>query len=456
MIYLKEKKRKRGNINPADSSTTNYLYVFTDIDQELAQILHNRKINTLRNLEEELTSNEVQISVYKEMGNSTYSQIYLSNKDKVTIYQPLNSEINETLYQYYQSKGIDIYNPNDKAFTESCYYNDNFDYDLTQKYRRTTVYQNKTFTSSNCNYTGYDIELGYIKLECYVSDSYIFTDKELDIEDIEHLDNLPTKCGGNINNLSNNIAFWLFLVLILIFIVMDIFMLIISLRNDKGNNIEVALLNDELIERNQNNKFHQVMATENIKSLENDKVQPEEVIVEFQSQLAFGQIVMKNLCSLHPISTLCKSSILMPIVFNIWIFIYNIFILFGFNAVYFNETMIEDRITNKSRNDFVYPMKTEFEKIMASIATSIALTIIVRAISLVTMTKKTELSNNLNNAKSNEEKQSIANNFAKSYLARRIISGIFMLALIVFFFYYCVVFCGIYIKTQYGWFYSGI
>ena len=39
---------------------------------------------------------------------------------------------------------------------------------------------------------------------------------------------------------------------------------------------------------------------------------------------------------------------------------------------------------------------------------------------------------------------------------RRIISGIFMLALIVFFFYYCVVFCGIYIKTQYGWFYSGI
>ena len=130
--------------------------------------------------------------------------------------------------------------------------------------------------------------------------------------------------------------------------------------------------------------------------------------------------------------------------------------LFGFNALYFNETMIEDRITNKSRNDFVYPMKTEFEKIMASIATSIALTIIVKAIILVTLSQKTDLSNKLYSAKSNEEKQRILNIFSKSYLARRIISGIFMLALIVFFFYYCVVFCGIYIKTQYGWFYSGI
>ena len=41
-------------------------------------------------------------------------------------------------------------------------------------------------------------------------------------------------------------------------------------------------------------------------------------------------------------------------------------------------------------------------------------------------------------------------------LIRRIIAGIFMLALNIFFFYYTIVFCGIYVNTQYGWFYSGI
>ena len=41
-------------------------------------------------------------------------------------------------------------------------------------------------------------------------------------------------------------------------------------------------------------------------------------------------------------------------------------------------------------------------------------------------------------------------------LIRRIISGIFMLGLSIFFFYYCIVFCGMYVNTQYGWFYSGI
>ena len=44
----------------------------------------------------------------------------------------------------------------------------------------------------------------------------------------------------------------------------------------------------------------------------------------------------------------------------------------------------------------------------------------------------------------------------KGIMIRRIISGIFMLILSVFFFYYCVVFCGIYVNAQYGWFYSGI
>ena len=125
---------------------------------------------------------------------------------------------------------------------------------------------------------------------------------------------------------------------------------------------------------------------------------------------------------------------------TIGIFVYNIFNLFGFNALYFNETMIEDRIYDSFRNNFAYPMKTEFEKIMASIATTIALNIIVRSICLVTLNKKIELGGAVQKS-SGDQRIGAVKEFHKSYLARWIISGVFMLALSVFFFYYCVVFC---------------
>ena len=115
--------------------------------------------------------------------------------------------------------------------------------------------------------------------------------------------------------------------------------------------------------------------------------------------------------------------------------------------------MLEDRIYDKHRDNFGYPMKTEFEKIMAAISTCIALTIVVRLITLVTDSQKIRLIQQL---KVNKDRVQIISEFNKSMLVRRIIAGVFMLALNVFFFYYCVVFCGIYVNAQYGWFYSGI
>ena len=52
----------------------------------------------------------------------------------------------------------------------------------------------------------------------------------------------------------------------------------------------------------------------------------------------------------------------------------------------------------------------------------------------------------MQNTKSEDDKNKILSEFTKSMLIRYIISGVFMLALSVFFFYYCIVFCGIYIK----------
>ena len=49
--------------------------------------------------------------------------------------------INSTLAQFYALKGIDIYNPKDPAFQDSCYYNEEFDFDLPQEYRRKTIFQ---------------------------------------------------------------------------------------------------------------------------------------------------------------------------------------------------------------------------------------------------------------------------------------------------------------------------
>jgi hypothetical protein len=43
--------------------------------------------------------------------------------------------INNNLFSYYYKKGINIYNSNDKIFTNKCYQNTKLNYDLTIKKR---------------------------------------------------------------------------------------------------------------------------------------------------------------------------------------------------------------------------------------------------------------------------------------------------------------------------------
>ena len=114
--------------------------------------------------------------------------------------------------------------------------------------------------------------------------------------------------------------------------------------------------------------------------------------------------------------------------------------------------MITDRIYDTHRDNFGYPMKTEFEKIMSSIASSIVLALMVRAICLVTYSQKQQLSVEIKT----KGKEEAIKTFNKKMLIRRIIACVFMLFVNVFFYYYAVVFCGMYVNTQYGWFYSGL
>ena len=266
---------------------------------------------------------------------------------------------------------------------------------------------------------------------------------------MNHVDNLPTKCGGDVEDIEENIAFWLFLIFFIVFIIFDVILAVGSFS--KLTNTNIALMNDNL----DIGEFRYVSkATEQAKlDTEDNAIKTEDVQVSIPADKSFGTIFCKNFKSLHPLLSMCHQSILSPMIFTSWIFLYNLLNLFGFNALYFNETMLEDRIYDKHRDNFGYPMKTEFEKIMASISTCIALTIIVRLITLVTLSQKEKLTQQLQTNKATEQ---VIGEFTKSMLVRRIIAGVFMLALNVFFFYYCIVFCGMYVNAQYGWFYSGI
>ena len=380
----------------------------------------------------------------------------LSNCANFRIGLPISNSLNYNLYKYYLEKGIDIYNPQDKAFKDACYISKNFDYDLTQKYRRKNLYQGYRLDfGEGCEYDSFDLITNRIIANCEsVPTEVEYNLVESSLSDygikVNHVDNLPTKCGGDVENIEENIAFWLFLIFFVVIIVFDILLAVGGIKTLLGNNgIEVAIANDGL-----NKDFNSVLKTEHQKTeSENGPIKTEEIQVSIPSDKSFGTIFCNNFKSLHPLFSLCHQSILSPMIFTSWIFLYNLLNLFGFNALYFNETMLEDRIYDKHRDNFGYPMKTEFEKIMAAISTCIALTIVVRLITLVTLSQKEKLTQQLQTNKATEQ---VIGEFTKSMLVRRIIAGVFMLALNVFFFYYCIVFCGMYVNAQYGWFYSGI
>ena len=140
----------------------------------------------------------------------------------------------------------------------------------------------------------------------------------------------------------------------------------------------------------------------------------------------------------------------------LWFFVFNTLNVFGFNALYFNNTKIENRIYRKDRDNFAYPMRHEFDKIIYSILSMIALNVVVRAILLMTIGQRKELGRKVEAAKGGEEQEKEIGMFTKRMMTRRLIAMAFMLVVNIFFWYYAIVFSGIYIKTQYGWAYSGI
>ena len=378
--------------------------------------------------------------------NQQWKDVELSTCTNVNWEMDLSSALNADLYEYYNRRGIDIYNPNDSAFQDDCFVSSNFDYDLTQEYRRQLLFQNLSIvpSSSDCTYKGVNVETNKLLFSCSsYQQSMTYTMEPTTLGDIQfkHKEYLPLTCPQDIDKIHLNIAFWLYLIGCSFIIGFDIFLAIASIKKFYPNYYAIAMKKDGLVQEEL--PVRQV-------STANEGDQEKQA--NYVEMIPFTICLKNNFLSLHPVFSLRHYSILSTLLISTWLLIFNLLNLFGFNALFFNETMITDRIYDTHRDNFGYPMKTEFEKIMSSIAGSIVLALMVRAICLVTYSQKQQLSVEIKT----KGKEEAIKTFNKKMLIRRIIACVFMLFVNVFFYYYAVVFCGMYVNTQYGWFYSGL
>ena len=157
---------------------------------------------------------------------------------------------------------------------------------------------------------------------------------------------------------------------------------------------------------------------------------------------------IENLRQLHPLLSICSESNIIRFYMKIIILGINILNIFGFNSILTKEkTYIENRIFNKNRNKIYYPLIHEYKKLFLSITFTFCFCLLIKLIVI----DISECKAILNESKKLEE---IKNN-NKKILLRRIISIILIVIVDCFMFFYCVVFCYIYINSQLSWFYSG-
>lgn len=411
-------------------------------------------------------------------------------KDFHTYVYSSDFNVNYELANYYQINNISIYNKYDTCFTEPCYFNKNFKFDLTQKYRKKYIFQKYSIENSLCRYNSFEFDSNHIDLNCDKFENFsdnsdikyavlTITMKEEKFKDPIKVYNLPMRCPKKIDTLEENIAFWTYLIMCCLEIVYIIGINILTLGSLRKVSIRKGLVNDGI--------YYKIMRIPD--SVENDKNSNDESIkkstyklkekdirkqqqfyqtsiidynndVEIHFNKSLLEYFLQNFKELHPLSSLCRVSIISPLILHSWFFIFNILSLFGFNALIYYEGLIEKRIYDKTRNYFDYPMRKEFHKIILSILCQIALTALLKLIVLVSLKQRDSLEESLKQCKLkgreelNNEIIARIDQFENEMLTRRLIGGSLMLIIVVFFFYYTVVFCGIYIKTQKNWIYG--
>ena len=349
-----------------------------------------------------------------------------------------------------------------------CFTSENFEYDLTQKYRKKNVFQKWSLNSESCKYHSFEIESNNIEIICQKFENYGINDsinyatldligKKDYVNETDKVYNLPMRCKKKLN--SENYAFWIFLIICFLEIIYIIGITILTLGSLRKVSIRKGLINDGFfykIPRIQNS--NEEMESYNSLPLKKNKD-------EFNNNVTFDlkskrsnnknlfEKILFNFKELYPLSVFCRVSLISPLIMNSWFFVFNTLCLFGFNALIYYEGLIEKRIYDKKRHYFDYPMRKEFHKIILSILLQIAFTVIIKAIILVSHKQYKDLESQLKSCKMKGEE--INNDilvrttqFQDDMIIRRLIGGFLMSIIIIFFFYYTVVFCEVYLNTQ--------
>lgn len=389
------------------------------------------------------------LNTLEEFENETKFDTFLTSPKEET-------DIDYEKYEYYINKKIDIYNPDDPAFAQFCYFTHEFEFDLTQEYRK-EIFQYKTpivrENEKKCKYQSIDVENKEIIFKCTIT----LTDEiraNITLKDVpetglwEYKD-IALICPGYVKHIEKNIAFWVFLFFNVLVIVYDIVISIISQQNVISDSFFKALENDgfEVGDR---------------KQLSGEKIEPQlipgnEIVVGLEvNQRPLDYIFCHNISALHPLLSLGYNSIIQPPIMTSWFFLLSMINYFGFNAVYFSPAMLKDRIYDRHRDNFDFPMRTEFEKIMSAICTNMLITFVIRLISMVAVWERNDLGESIIQAKNQRAKFISIGDFNSRTMGKRALAGIFILLLDVFFWFYTITFCGMYVKAQYGWLYSGV
>ena len=188
-------------------------------------------IDEVMSIGEKMNSGDLGVKAYFSTTNDVNGTNTLKNKSNIIFYISSSAiHFNFDLAEYYKTKNIRIYDKNDEAFTDPCFLSKDFDFDLTQKYRKKNVFQKITFGNDVCKYAQFEYEYNkYTRLIFQCNNfSYFnniselqygmleFNFKRDSIKDADKVYNLPTKCSSKIDNIGDNWAFWFFLILCLL------------------------------------------------------------------------------------------------------------------------------------------------------------------------------------------------------------------------------------------------
>ena len=403
---------------------------------------------------------------------------------------------NFDLAEYYKNKNIKIYDINDEAFNDPCYLSEDFDFDITQKYRKNNIFQKISFGNDVCKYINFEYKYMRLNFLCESFSNINKTEKNLTygilhfninkhiIDKANKVYNLPIKCTKKIKNIGNNLAFWFFLIICIIEIIYCIGIGVLTFGSLKNISFKKGLIQDEFYNiipyKNENQHNEDSISNSEQMAKVNEKApnkrnlhlndyydkSDNNSIIYSENEFVYRNIqscIFYNFKELHPIATLCRVSLISPLILNSILFVFNTLILFGFNALLYPESLIEKRIFDKKRNNFDYPMRKEFHKIILSILCQIALCVIIKLIILVTLKKRNDFKTAIKKSCTIDKHKNLSNElvvkieqFQDEMFYRRIISSFIMTIIIIFFFYYSVAFCGVYIQTQKNWLFSGI